>query len=190
MPPNVTVFVIMYSSMPYLLPSLPNPDCLTPPKGAFSLVSFELIKLSRPEHQGSLVNSCPLLSSDDGYRPREAIFHSRLRLLNFWRFQKINCQKFSDIGLDIKVLHSIKLILRGCELTTVRVENLPAASLISPVLTPIIPTSKASATRYTRWTSFEKKYPANPTSVLFANLITSASVLKENRPATGPKVSS
>lgn len=34
MPPNVTIFVTRYSSTPYLDPSLPKPDSLTPPNGA------------------------------------------------------------------------------------------------------------------------------------------------------------
>lgn len=32
--PVVIVLMTVNSSMPYLLPSLPNPLCLTPPKGA------------------------------------------------------------------------------------------------------------------------------------------------------------
>lgn len=32
MPPKVTLLIVMNSSMPYLLPSRPNPLCLTPPK--------------------------------------------------------------------------------------------------------------------------------------------------------------
>lgn len=65
-----------------------------------------------------------------------------------------------------------------------------AGSLINPVLTPTIPTSNASATLYTLCKSLEKKYPANPTSAVFAISTTSFSVSNGNSPATGPKVSS
>lgn len=30
----MTILVVRYSSIPYLLPSLPNPLCFTPPNGA------------------------------------------------------------------------------------------------------------------------------------------------------------
>lgn len=53
-----------------------------------------------------------------------------------------------------------------------------------------MPTSSLSATRHTRPTSREKKYPARPTSVLFASLMTSSSVSNLMRAARGPKVSS
>jgi hypothetical protein len=43
------------------------------------------------------------------------------------------------------------------------------ALLIAPTLAPTIPTSSASATRQIRSMSWEKKYPASPTSVLFAS---------------------
>src|SRR2546423_4292830 len=39
-PPIVIVLITVYSSVPYLLPSLPNPLCFTPPKGvAGSLIN-------------------------------------------------------------------------------------------------------------------------------------------------------
>ncbi|KXT16323.1 hypothetical protein AC579_3747 [Pseudocercospora musae] len=44
MPPIVMLLIVVYSSMPYLLPSRPNPECFTPPKGAAgSLMSPVLI---------------------------------------------------------------------------------------------------------------------------------------------------
>src|SRR5690606_39483654 len=37
-PPRQTYLVSMYSSRPYLAPSRPMPDCLTPPKGATAVL--------------------------------------------------------------------------------------------------------------------------------------------------------
>ena len=62
--------------------------------------------------------------------------------------------------------------------------------LMTPVLMPTMPTSSAPATRQTRARSREKKYDASPNSVSLARAIASASVLKRNSGATGPKISS
>lgn len=64
------------------------------------------------------------------------------------------------------------------------------AWLITPVFVPTIPTSSASATRHTRPTSREKKYPASPTDVAFASRSTSSSVSNFVSAASGPNVSS
>jgi hypothetical protein len=68
--------------------------------------------------------------------------------------------------------------------------NGATAVLIRPVLMPTMPTSSAPATRHTRARSREKKYEARPYSVSLASAMASASVLKRNSGATGPKISS
>lgn len=108
--------------------------------------------------------------------------------------------------LDIHILFNSVTALTPCEdikpcKITTKVENVPSplsltppngmtAWLMRPVLVPTMPTSNASATLQTLPTSLEKKYPANPNGVLFANLMTSSSVSNLVKAASGPNVSS
>src|SRR5689334_9714892 len=48
MPPISTYFTSRYSSMPYLEPSRPRPDCLTPPNGATSVEMMPALTPTMP----------------------------------------------------------------------------------------------------------------------------------------------
>ncbi len=52
-PPKQMYFTSTYSSMPYLLPSRPRPDCFTPPKGATCVVMRPVFTPTMPASSAS-----------------------------------------------------------------------------------------------------------------------------------------
>src|SRR5437667_12274575 len=52
-PPIVMVLIIVYSSVPYLLPSLPNPLCFTPPNGAAGSLIIPVFTPTMPTSSAS-----------------------------------------------------------------------------------------------------------------------------------------
>src|SRR5438046_10673531 len=67
MPPMQTYLTSMYSSIPYLEPSRPIPDCLTPPKGATSVVIKPVFTPTIPYSSASATRQTRPMSREEKY---------------------------------------------------------------------------------------------------------------------------